>query len=262
MAVLSSDALIHDRSGCGRQIAGALERATQTDALLTFGIRPTYPSTGFGYLELGDEVARTPAAGRIRQVRRFVEKPDAATAQRYVDSGNYLWNAGMFVWRAAAFLREAERHAPTLADFIRGFPAAHPLAGGGQLSSPGAADAAGRYLEERFPTLEPKVSLDYAIMEKAAAVEAVIAEFDWDDVGLWTALPKHLPPDPSGNTVRGPVAAVASTNNIAVSNGRLIALCGVKDLVVVETPDAILVCHRDAVQNVKQLMPQLPKELL
>ena len=99
-------------------------------------------------------------------------------------------------------------------------------------------------------------------MEKAPAVETAIAEFDWDDVGLWTALPKHIPPDPSGNTVRGEAAAVASTNNIVVSNGRLVALCGVKDLVVVETADAVLVCHRDAVQNIKQLVQQLPKKLL
>ena len=90
----------------------------------------------------------------------------------------------------------------------------------------------------------------------------MIAEFDWDDVGLWTALPKHLPPDPSGNTIRGAVSAVASTNNIVVSNGRMIALCGVKDLVIVETADAVLVCHRDAVQNIKQLVGKLPKELL
>lgn len=262
MAVLSSDALIHDGSCCGRQIGAALARATQTSALLTFGIPPSFASTGFGYLETGDEAARGAEGSVFRQVKRFVEKPDAATAQQYVDSKRFLWNAGMFVWSAAAFLAEAERNAPTLAAFIREFPAAHPTAGAGQKASPGTRSAAELYIEEKFPTLEPKVSLDYAIMEKASAVETVIAEFDWDDVGLWTALPKHLPPDPSGNTVRGPVTTVTSTNNIVVSNGRTIALCGVKDLVVVETADAVLVCHRDAVQNIKQLMPTLPKELL
>lgn len=262
MAVLSSDALIHNGKRCGEQIGAALTRALKTDALLTFGIPPTFPSTGFGYLETGDEVVRGAEGSVFRQVKRFVEKPDAPTAQKYVEGRRHLWNAGMFVWRAASFLAEAEKNAPTLAAFIRDFPAAHPMAGSGQKESPGVRSAAELYIEERFPTLEPKVSLDYAIMEKAGAVETVIADFDWDDVGLWTALPKHLPPDPSGNTIRGPVATVAATNNIAVSNGRMIALCGVKDLVVVETGDAILVCHRDAVQNIKQLMPQLPKELL
>jgi mannose-1-phosphate guanylyltransferase len=262
MALLSSDALIHDGARCGQQISAALSRAAATDALLTFGIPPSFPSTGFGYLESGDEVARGADGSVIRQVRRFVEKPDATTAQHYLETRRFLWNAGMFVWRADAFLSEAERHAPGLATFIREFPAAHPVAGSGQRSSPGARSAAELYIEEHFPTLEPKVSLDYAIMEKAAAVEVVIADFDWDDVGLWTALPKHIPPDPSGNTVRGPATSVASTNNIVVSNGRMIALCGVKDLVVVETADAVLVCHRDAVQNIKQLVQQLPKELL
>ena len=262
MAVLSSDALVHDGQRYGAQLNAALTRAAKTDALLTFGVPPTTPSTGFGYLETGEEVARGGDGSVLREVKRFVEKPDAATAQRYVESRRFLWNAGMFVWRIAAFLAEAERNAPSLAKFIREFPSAHPLAGTGQASSPGTRTAAEQYIEERFPALEPKLSLDYAIMEKAARVETVVVEFDWDDVGLWTALPKHLPPDPSGNTIRGPATVVASTNNIVVSNGRMIALCGVKDLVVVETADAVLVCHRDAVQNIKQLVAQLPKELL
>ena len=262
MAVLSSDALIHDGKRCGEQIGAALLHAAKSDALLTFGIPPAFASTGFGYLETGDEVARGGEGSTFRRVKRFVEKPDAATAQRYFESKRFLWNAGIFVWRVDAFLAVAETNAPGLAKFIREFPAAHPSAGSGQKVSPGARSASELYIEERFSTLEPKVSLDYAIMEKAPAVETVIAEFDWDDVGLWTALPKHIPPDPSGNTILGEAAAVASTNNIIVSNGRMIALCGVKDLVVVETADAILVCHRDAVQNIKQIMPQLPKELL
>jgi mannose-1-phosphate guanylyltransferase len=262
MAVLSSDALIHDGKRCGQQIRAALARALLTDALLTFGIPPAFASTGFGYLETGDEVGRGPEGSVFKRVKRFVEKPDAAAAELYYASKRFLWNAGMFVWRAEAFLAVAAQQAPSLAKFIREFPAAHPVAGTGQEASPGARTAAELYIEERFPTLEPKVSLDYAIMEKAPAVETAIAEFDWDDVGLWTALPKHIPPDPSGNTIQGEAATVASTNNIVVSNGRMVALCGVKDLVVVETPDAVLVCHRDAVQNIKQLVQQLPKNLL
>ena len=248
MLVLSADAVIHDGTSCGRQLGAALARAAQTDAVLTFGIKPDHAATGFGYLEMGDEVARGAEGSVFRRVKRFVEKPDAATAQRYVESGHYAWNAGIFAWSVAVFLAEADRNAPTLAKFIREFPAGE--------------SAAVSYLAEKFPTLEPKVSLDYAIMEKASAVETAVAAFDWDDVGLWTALPKHLPNDAADNTVRGPVVAVNSANNIAVSNGRMIALCGVKDLVVVETADAILVCHRDAVQDIKKLHPLLPKELL
>lgn len=246
MLLLSSDALIHNGARCGAQLAAALARAAQTEALLTVGIPPTQPATGFGYLEMGDELARGAEGSAIRRVKRFVEKPDAATAEKYVASGNFAWNAGMFAWRVAAFLAEADRSAPTLAKFIRDFPAGDP----------------GAYLAAKFPTLEPKVSLDYAIMEKARAVETVVADFDWDDVGTWIALPKHLPADAAGNTVRGATAVVNSSNNIAVSNGRVIALCGVKDLVVVETSDAILVCHRDAVQDIKKLQALLPPTVL
>ncbi len=241
MALLPADSLIKDNATFARQLEAGLARAANSNALLTFAIKPTYPATGFGYLEMG-----AAAGDGFRRVNRFVEKPDLATAQRYVDGGNHAWNAGMFVWRVSAFLAEAERHTPMLAAFIREFP----------------RDGAIAYLAARFPTLEPKVSVDYAIMEKAAAVETLVAEFDWDDVGAWTALPAHLPRDAGGNTVRGPVVTHDATNNIAVSNGRVITLCGVKDLVVVETADGILVCHRDAVQDIKKLLPKLPKELL
>jgi mannose-1-phosphate guanylyltransferase len=178
-------------------------------------------------------------------VTRFVEKPDLTTAERYVEDGIYLWNAGIFVWSVATFLREAEHSAPELAAFIREFPKSEW----------------GDFLAQRFPLLH-KTSVDYAVMEKSRGVETIMAKFDWDDVGMWTAVPTHLPADAAGNTVRGTVAAVNAENNIAISNGRVIALVGVKDLVVVETADGVLVCHRDAVQDIKKLMPLLPKELL
>lgn len=240
LALLPADALIKDTPAFARQLAAGLRRAAQDDTLLTFAIKPTHAATGFGYLEM----AETQADG-FRRVARFVEKPDAATAARYVAGGNHAWNAGMFLWRAGAFQREAEAHAPELAAFIRDFPAANAEA----------------FLQERFPAL-PKISVDYAIMEKATQVATQLAEFDWDDVGTWAALPTHLPQDAANNTVRGPVVMHESANNIALSNGRVIALCGVQDLVVVETPDAVLVCHRDAVQDIKKLLPGLPKEVL
>ena len=241
LALFPADALIKDSATLARQVTAVLRRAASSAALLTFAIKPDHAATGFGYLELGDATA-----DGFSKVKRFVEKPDAATAASYLESGRYAWNAGMFFWSAVAFLAEADKHTPMLASFIREFPSGDPTA----------------FLAAKFPALEPKVSVDYAIMEKAAAVETMLAEFDWDDVGLWTALPKHLPRDTAGNAVRGPVVTVNAERNIAVSNGRMIALVGVSDLVVVETADAILVCHRDAVQDIKKLMPQLPKELL
>jgi mannose-1-phosphate guanylyltransferase len=244
LALLPADAFIADTARFGMQFAAALPRAATSGAILTIAIRPDHPATGFGYLEMGDELASGPG-GVVREVKRFVEKPDAATAKQYVESGAYAWNAGMFFWSVGTFLEEAARQAPELAAFVREFPSGD----------------FGPFLRERFPAL-PKISVDYAIMEKARRVETVLAQFDWDDVGLWTALPKHLPADNQGNATRGAVIVAGATNNIALSNGRMIALCGVKDLVVVETADAILVCHRDAVQDIKKLTQQLPKELL
>ena len=244
LALLPADAFIADAAGFGRQLGGALARADESGAILTIAIKPDHAATGFGYLEMGAERA-SGASGTVREVKRFVEKPDLATAQRYVASGDFAWNAGMFFWRVGTFLDEAMRNAPELAQFIRDFPK-------GDFAS---------FLTQRFPVL-PKISVDYAIMEKARNVETLLAQFDWDDVGLWTALPKHLKNDAAGNATRGAVFTAAAGNNIAISNGRTIALCGVKDLVVVETADAILVCHRDAVQDIKKIVTQLPKELL
>lgn len=237
-ALLPADAMIHDVAAFRRQLGVAAEAAATEAAMVTFAIPPTRPSTAFGYLRLADSRAE------VCPVREFVEKPDHARAESYLASGDYAWNAGMFLWRASHFLDECDRLAPELADFIRAFPAGDPA----------------HHLADRFPAL-PKISVDFAIMEKARRVLAVKAAFDWDDVGSWTALPDHLGSDEAGNTARGQVIVSAAKNNIALSSGRLIALCGVSDLVVVETPDAVLVCHRDAAQDIKSLQALLPEEL-
>jgi mannose-1-phosphate guanylyltransferase len=246
LALLPADAFIKDTAIFAQQLATALPRAAETGAILTIAIKPDHAATGFGYLEMGEERVKG-AGGQVRAVKRFVEKPDLATAERYVASGDFAWNAGMFFWRVSTFLEEAQCNAPELAAFVREYPK-------------GTAEGE-KFMAERFPVL-PKISVDYAIMEKARNVETLLAQFDWDDVGLWTAVPKHLPNDAAGNASRGQMVAIDSTNNITVSNGRMIALCGVKDLVVVETADAVLVCHKDAVQEIKKICGKLPKELL
>jgi mannose-1-phosphate guanylyltransferase len=243
--VLPADAMIHDVAGFQRQLRDAIVVASRDKAIVTLGIPPVFPSTGFGYLETGGKLADGPEGSQVRQLKRFVEKPDLENAARYVTEGHYLWNAGIFLWRAETFLDEARRQQPALAGFIEGLA---------------SLDRLPAYLAKHFASL-PKISVDYAIMEHAGCVAAVLAEFDWDDVGAWTALPSHLGSDPDRNSLRGQVVQHASGGNIAISNGRLIALCGVHDLVVVETPDAILVCHKDAVQHVKNLQPLLPEDL-
>jgi mannose-1-phosphate guanylyltransferase len=246
VALLPADHVIRDAERFGEQLAQAFSWADSGEAsssLLTFAIPATNPATGYGYLELGTEVAAGKDGSRLLQVKRFVEKPDLATAQGYVAAGNFAWNAGMFVWGVGRFLSEVDRSAPELAAFIRGFPGGDPTA----------------YLAARFASL-PKISVDYAVLEKAPSVMTVVARFDWDDVGAWTSLSKHLAADSAANVTMGPVVAMGTANTVAVSNGRVIALCGVKDLVVVETADAVLVCHKDAVQDIKGLLQMLPKE--
>ena len=247
VALLPADALIKDRKRFGEQLtqafrwAGGAGKGSTPHNLFTFAVAATYPATGFGYLELGGALARGADGSRLMRVKRFVEKPDAATARGYLRSKRYAWNAGMFIWSAARFLNEVEKTAPELAAFVRDFPRGNPAT----------------YLSKRFHLL-PKISVDYAVLEKASSVATVLADFDWDDVGAWTALPKHHSSDGSGNVSRGLVVSVGTSNTIAVSNGRVIALCGVKDLVVVETADAVLVCHKDSVQDIKKLLPLLP----
>lgn len=241
---LPADALIKDAATFAAQLQQASELAAKHDTIVTFGIRPATASTRFGYLEAGAALPESNATCPFFKVERFVEKPDAARAETYLKSGKYFWNAGIFLWKVSTFMREAKRSKPELAKFIEEFPKEN-------------GDA---YIASHFPAL-PKISVDYAIMEKAERVTVAEARFDWDDMGSWTALPAHLPIDEHGNTVRGPVAIHDSHHNIAIASKRLIALCGVSDLIVIETDDTILVCHRDAAEQIKHLQPKLPDEV-
>ena len=242
-ALFPADHMIHDGETFRRQLAEAAGRAGEDPSIVTFSINPTHASTGFGYLELGEQLPFSETSRFVR-VNRFVEKPHIDRAQQFFAGKRHGWNAGMFLWQVETFLRECDRQQPELADFIRDFPADR--------------NAVAAYLDASFPSL-PKISVDFAIMEHADSVVAAIAEYDWDDVGSWTALPDHLGKDDNDNTLRGRVVTLDAGRNIVVANKRTVALCGVSDLVVVETDDAILVCHRNAAENIKNL--PLPPEL-
>ena len=247
LALLPADALIGKHTIFRAQLAAAARAAAVSPSFVTLGIKPSCPSTGFGYLHLGSKTLPKLKGGPFLQVRRFVEKPSLAKAKAYLRSGQYAWNAGIFVWKASTFLAEARRQQPALARFIEKFPIR------GSYTS---------YLKREFPKL-PKISVDYAIMEGAKSVLALKASFPWDDVGSWTALPAHLPTDKKGNTLRGQITAVDSQDTLAISEGgRHIALLGTKNLVVVDTPDALLVCPKDRVQEVKKLLPLLPNHVI
>jgi mannose-1-phosphate guanylyltransferase len=241
---LPADALIKDAATFAAQVKEASALAARRDAIVTFGIRPDHPSTRFGYLDAGKSLPETSPACSFFQVDQFAEKPEAVRAETYYKSGHHFWNAGIFLWKTSTFLREAKRLQPELARFIDDFPAKDQAA----------------FLAERFPRL-PKISVDYAIMEKAEKVVMAEARFDWDDVGSWTALPAHLPMDLHGNTLQGAVTIHDSRGNIVLSKKRMVALCGVENLIVIETDDAILVCHRDSAEAIKHLHPNLPDQV-
>lgn len=247
-AMLPADHVIKDTAEYARLLNIAFESAESADVLVTLGIKPASPETGFGYIQQSGPWKKI--GGRdVMAVKRFVEKPDLETAQGYLASGEYYWNAGMFVWRVPVVEAAFRAHAPEL------------YAGLVKLES--AAQNAGDWtqaLTEVYPTLK-KVSVDYALMEKSTNVVVVPATFDWDDVGAWPAIAKHFTPDEHGNVLRGHAMVESGTHNIVVStDGHLVGVIGVSDLVVVHTPGATLVCPKDRAQEIKTLLERIKQD--
>ena len=201
---------------------------------MTIGIQPTWACPGFGYIEQGAACALDGAAAGgpgVFEVTRFREKPDAELAEQFLKQGNFRWNAGMFIWSIPAIMAAFNRHASVLGEFVGRLHAGENIAD---------------LLRDVFPGL-PKISIDYAVMEKTERVLMVEAGFDWDDVGSWTAVAKYLAADAAGNQANTVVQAIDAANNIVFTDQpRTIALLGVSDLIVVQTADALLVCSRHA----------------
>lgn len=240
LAVLPADQHIADEAGLQRVLERALATVEERDVIGTVGIAPTRAEPGFGYLEVASAVPET-VPETVVEVLRFAEKPDRETAARYVASGRYLWNAGMFFASARRILAELDAHAPPIARAVREIAA-------------GAARA-----EDVYPQL-PSISFDHAVMERATSVVTIPAAIGWDDVGSWSALPALLGRDLAGNTIAGPGIAVRGAGNILASDDdTLIAVVGVDDLVVVKSGDAILVVRREAAQDVREVVETLSK---
>jgi mannose-1-phosphate guanylyltransferase len=248
MVVLPADHLIKDTAAFQRTLRVAATAAEETGELVTIGIQPTWACPGFGYIEQGPQLnlqsgTTDPA---IFEVLRFREKPDAELAANFLAQGNFRWNAGMFIWTVHSILGAFNRYAPHLGEFI------------GRLRS---GEDFANLLQTVFPTL-PKISIDYAVLEKASRVLVVESAFDWDDVGGWTAVAKYLETDSAGNQSNCVVKTVEAANNIVyTSQPKTVALLGVSDLIVVHTADAILVCHRHEAEKIKQLIGIIPPEL-
>lgn len=244
MAVLTADHVIGDLPVFRQTLADSLELAAGQDILVTIGITPREPSTGFGYLEAGAPIDTNHQTDFFK-AKRFVEKPDIGTAKRYLQAGNFYWNSGMFVWSLAALEKASRKHHPEIAEFIDKFT----LTGDG----PEFASTLAKF----YPSME-KISIDYAIMEKSDNIVMAGARFTWDDIGSWSALAQHLPTDDSGNATSGKTAVLDAQNNLAVAEpGKLIALIGVSDLAIVQHGNAILVCPKERDQDVKKIVQQL-----
>lgn len=243
LCVLTADHIIHEPDLFRQALRDSCEYAKEHGVLMTIGIAPDGPSTAFGYIEAGDAVEHRGQTDLFK-AERFVEKPDRKSAERYLQTGRYSWNSGMFVWSARAFEAALARHQPHL----------HGLAE--RISEVVDTDAFETCLDEEYALIE-KISVDYAIMEKADNIVMARGTFSWDDVGAWSCMSNHFPADSSGNVVLGKCEQIDATDNIVVSNERLTALIGVRDLVVVQSGGATLVCARDRAQDVKMLVKQL-----
>ncbi|KAF1720683.1 mannose-1-phosphate guanylyltransferase/mannose-6-phosphate isomerase [Pseudoxanthomonas wuyuanensis] len=239
LLVLPSDHVVADAEGFRRAVQTATA-AAEAGALITFGIVPNAPETGFGYIQ------STVAEG-LSKVLRFVEKPDADTAQSYLDAGGYYWNSGMFLFRASRFLEELQRFRPDIVEAVRAAFA--------------AAKCDGDFvrLDKQAFAACPSDSIDYAVMEKTGDAMVLPVDIGWSDVGSWSALWDVAERDGDGNAHHGDVIAIDSRNSYTYAQ-RLIALVGVDDVVVVETDDAILVARKDRVQEVKQVVARLKND--
>ncbi|MBI4962294.1 MAG: mannose-1-phosphate guanylyltransferase [Desulfomonile tiedjei] len=246
MAVLPADHVIADEQAFRKALKAAAEVASSGDYLITFGIVPNKPETGYGYIELGERATEQAQAPAFK-VKRFVEKPDQQRAEEYIKAGTFLWNSGMFVWKASVIIENFEKHLPGVSEAIA------------RISSAFGTEEEGKAIAEVYNSIEG-VSIDYGIMEKAANVLVIPIDVGWNDVGSWASLHEVWANDHDGNIIFGELIALAASGCVVSSPHKLTALIGVEDLVVVDTPDALLVCRKDKAQDVRKLQELLKEK--
>ncbi|MDF7797898.1 sugar phosphate nucleotidyltransferase [Pontiellaceae bacterium B1224] len=242
-AVLTADQVMGDLDIFSNTLKGGMDLAAENDILVTIGIKPTYPATGFGYIESGADF-QTAEKVEFKKAVRFVEKPDEAVATEYLETGRFFWNSGMFIWSVQALEKAFGDHCPemrTLMDTLTGYAKDGNITKG---------------MDATYPDLG-KISVDYALMEKADNIVMACGTFYWDDVGAWPALESHFEQDEAGNTPIGQVETLDAGNNIILSKDHLTAVIGVKDLIVVQADGVTLVCPKDRAQDIKKMVVAL-----
>ncbi len=239
MGIFASDHYIRDEAGFRGVLERAVREAERTDALVTIGIKPRFPATGYGYIRRKDKDSSA--------VEEFVEKPDLETAQAYLESGAYLWNSGMFVWKASVIMEQFRRLLPDIYDCLQ------------EIGQAMGTAQEKETIMRVYPQI-PKISVDYGIMERAENVIVLEGDFGWNDVGSLDALETLYAPDGNGNILHGEALALDTKNCIGYAGGKLVALAGVENLIVVETEDVVLVCDRSRAQDVKKIVDMLETE--
>ncbi len=245
MVVLPADHLISDRERFNACIRQAIATALEDDSLVTIGITPTAPETGYGYIQYDAEQQKPSGA---YGVKTFAEKPNLETAQRFLASGDFLWNSGIFVWSVKRILREIELSLPELYAAL--------------LEIESLPDG---YRDPQFETIYSglrSISVDYGVMERAQNVAVVKGDFSWSDIGNWAEVYRLSPKDGQGNVNLNGHVLIDTENCLIDSTKRLVATVGVKDLIVIDTGDALLICHRDAAQDVKKVVEHMERNQL
>jgi mannose-1-phosphate guanylyltransferase / mannose-6-phosphate isomerase len=237
MVVLPADHIIKDEVQFREHLSVAIT-AAETGKLITFGIQPTRPDTGFGYIK----AHRDNDSSDVYTVDRFTEKPDEATAEKFLQEGNYFWNSGMFVWRASAILAEIQQFLPVVYEVVQTIVAESRAVGAFQPA-----------VEKHFATM-PSISIDYGVLEKSSRVSLIPCEIGWNDVGSWQAVHEISSHDANGNALQGNVVAVDCKNSLIRAEKRLVAAIGIEDICVIETADAVLISRSDQTQRVREVV--------
>ncbi|WP_099467497.1 mannose-1-phosphate guanylyltransferase [Konateibacter massiliensis] len=239
MCIFPSDHFIKDEESFSRVLKEAIKAAETSEKLVTIGITPTFPSTGYGYIKF--DKAQT---GTVKTVEKFVEKPNYETAVKYLRSGEFLWNSGMFVWKASTIMEDFKRFLPKVYN---------------ELAKIGASmntDKEKETIAEIYPDI-PSISIDYGVMERSDEVVVLEGDFGWNDVGSWDTLGALYDTDENGNIIKGDQINIETSNCISYSDKRLIATIGIDNTIIVETDDVVLVCDKEKAQDVKKIVDLL-----
>ena len=243
MVVLPADHIIKDEVRFRAHLDVAIQ-AAQSGKLVTFGIRPTRPDTGFGYIK----AAASGNDAQVLEVERFTEKPNHATAERFLKDGDHYWNSGMFVWRASVILAEMQRYLPAAHQIVQTI-----------LAESRAGVTFQQAVEKHFAAM-PSISIDYGVLEKSDRVSLIPCDIGWNDVGSWQAVHEVAPKDENGNAIQGNVIAIDCKNSLIRAEKRLVAVIGVEDLCVIETADAVLISKSDQTQRVREVVDALHEQ--